>query len=185
MIQFQIHDKNSAPAASRPVLAQTEKVFGFVPNIIGMFAESPAALKGYTGVAGAFASSSFSAAEQQTVLLETSRENGCEYCMAAHSTVAGMEGVPEDVIRALRDGSPIDDPRLEALRLFTRKVVEGRGRLPNTDVQSFLDAGFTRAQILEVLLGVTQKTLSNYANHIAGTPLDEAFAESAWAVQSV
>jgi alkylhydroperoxidase family enzyme len=88
--------------------------------------------------------------------------------------------VPDHVVQAIRAGRPIVDYKLEALRRFTAAVVTMRGWPSEADTRGFLDAGYTRAQILEVVLGVGMKTLSNYTNHIADTPLDHAFAKAAW-----
>lgn len=181
MSQFQIHTAETAPEESKDIMEKVNEKYGFTPNLIGELAESPAAVKAYTAVADAFSNSSLSPVEQQVVLLTTSFENKCHYCMAAHSTVAGMVEMPEDVLRALRDGEAIaSDPKLEALRQFTRRVVTERGWVEDADVQRFLDAGYSRENLLDVLAGVTQKTLSNYANHIAETPVDEQFQPKAW-----
>ncbi len=181
MTDFGVHTIKSAPEASRPILEKAQKTLGFVPNLYGIFAESPAMLEAYATLGGIFdRSTSFSATERQVVLLTAIFENECDYCMAAHSTIAGMQCVPDDVVQALRGGEPIPDARLEALSDFARKVVRERGWVSEGDVQAFLDAGFTQAQLLEVILGIGMKTLSNYANHIARTPVDEAFQANAW-----
>ena len=114
------------------------------------------------------------------VLLAVSVENGCEYCVGAHSVIADMSDVPTPVTDALREGEAIEDSRLQALRRFTEQVVATRGYPSSEDTRAFLDAGFESRQILDVVLGVGMKTLSNYTNHIAGTELDEAFAHRAW-----
>jgi len=114
------------------------------------------------------------------VILTASRFNECGYFMAAHSVVARMQKVPADVIEAIRNDQPIDDGRLEALRAFTRAAVEQRGWLSASDITNFLAAGYTKAQVLEVILGISFKTLSNYVNHVTETPLDDAFATQAW-----
>ena len=176
-----IHSPETAPEASRPFLEATKKRFGFSPNIAGALAESPAALEGYLTLARLFAGTSFSPVERQIVLIAASVVNGCAYCVAAHSTMAAGERVAEDVIAALRDGEPIADARLEALRRFVEILVEKRGWASDREVQSFIAAGFSRRQVVEVLLGITQKTLSNYVNHLADTPLDDAFAPRQWA----
>ena len=77
-------------------------------------------------------------------------------------------------------GTPLPDARLQALSAFTRQLVEKRGWVSADDVQEFQGAGFTQAQVLEVILGVGMKTLSNFANHIADPPVDDAFAANAW-----
>lgn len=180
MSPFNIHTPESAPQGSRPILEGAQKALGFVPNLYGTFAESPELLKAYTTVGQIFDQTSFTPTERQIVLLATSAINGCDYCMAAHSTIAGMQSVPADVVAALRDDQPIADPKLEALRQFTTKLVEKRGWADEADVNAFLAAGYTKAQVFEVVLGVGMKTLSNYTNHIAATPLDEAFQPQAW-----
>jgi len=114
------------------------------------------------------------------VILAISRFHDCRYCVAAHSVVAGMQNVPADVVEAIRNDKPIADQRLEALREFATRMVEKRGWLSEDDQVRFLEAGFTKAQALEVILAVSYKTLSNYINHIAETPLDNAFLSAAW-----
>ena len=180
-----IHSPETAPEASRPLLEATKQRFGFSPNILGALAESPAALEGYLSLAKLFAGTSFTATERQTVLIAASAKNGCAYCVAAHSTMAAGEKVAEDVIAALRDGEPIADARLEALRKFTEILVDKRGWASHGEVQEFINAGYNRRQVIEVLLGITQKTLSNYVNHLADTPLDDAFAPREWAASRV
>lgn len=180
MSQFDVHTKETASTESAELLATAEKAFGFVPNLLGVMAESPAMVKAYMTMGQLFDESSFSATERQVVILTISRFNKCDYCMAAHSVIAGMQKVPADAIEAIRNDQPIADGRLEALRTFTRAVVEQRGWLPANDIATFLAAGYTKAQVLEVIFGVSFKTLSNYVNHVAETPLDDAFAAQAW-----
>lgn len=180
MAEFKIYHTENAPVGSREILETAGKKYGFVPNLLGVLAESPAALEAYTAVGAAFEKSSLSPVEQQVVLLSTSFENGCTYCMAAHSTVAIKVGAGNEVLKALREGSRLPDDRLEALRLFTRSVVEHRGLVSQDDLESFLRAGFDKAQVLEVITGVAQKTLSNYTNHVAHTPVDAVFQAQAW-----
>jgi len=176
---FPIHTIDSASVGSQPMLSGAKSAFGFVPNLLGMLAEAPAALESYLAVSSAFQKSSLTPAEQQVVLLAVSVMNECRYCVAAHTMIAVGAKVPGEVVEALRSRGPIADPKLEALRRFTEAVVQERG-WAEQELPGFLAAGYTRAQVLEVLVGITQKTLSNYANHLAETPLDAAFATSAW-----
>jgi len=180
MAEFNVHTKETAPAGSVPFLEATEAKFGFVPNLIGELAESPVAVEAYLALAGIFAKSSFTPAEQQVVLLTSNFENECHYCMAAHTGAAKRAKLSDAAIDALRAGTPIPDTRLEALSVFTRKVVTQRGWVSEADVDAFLAADFTRAQVLEVITGVAFKTISNYTNHVAETPLDAVFATMAW-----
>jgi len=181
MSEFEVHTKETAPTESAQHLATAEKAYGFIPNLLGVMAESPATLGAYLSMGQQFEQSSFSATERQIIMLATSRFNECDYCMAAHSVIAGMQEVPNAVIEALRNDQPIDDRKLEALRVFTSKVVEKRGHMSPADIAAFLAMGYTNAQVLDVIFGVSFKTLSNYVNHVAETPLDDAFATQAWA----
>ncbi len=180
MTDFTLFDESTAPEGSRAILEKARKGLGFVPNLYAAFAASPSALEAYTATADLFAKSSFSPLEQQIVLLSVSAENECHYCVAAHTTISQMQKLDSDVVAAVRNGGPISDAKLEALRVFTTKVVRERGWVKREDVQVFLDAGYTKANVVEVLQGVSFKVLSNYLNHIAATPLDEAFQPNAW-----
>lgn len=180
MTNFTIHTEETAPEASKPFVKGTVKAFGFLPNLSATFAESPAMIEAYGTLAGIFDKTDLTATERQIVSMTTSRLNGCTYCMAAHSTVSQMQKVPDDVIESLRNGTPIADPKLRALQTFTARLQETRGHVPHDEVEAFLAAGYTKANILDVIVGAGLKTLSNYTNHIAGTPVDAAFQANAW-----
>jgi uncharacterized peroxidase-related enzyme len=177
---FEIHTEEQAPEEARSMLEKVREAYGFVPNLMGVLAEAPAALESYLALGQAFGKTSFTPVEQQVLLLSVSRFNGCTYCMAAHSAAATMAGMEDETLRALRKGRDLTDPHLEALRRFTTVVQESRGEPSRDEIKAFLAQGFTRAQVLEVLVGVAMKTLSNYTNHLANTPLDEAFADFRW-----
>jgi len=174
-MSYTVHDKSSAPSDARPLLEKAESGYGFIPNLLGIMAESPALLEAYMTMNQIFEKTDFSASERQVVLLAVSADNDCGYCKAAHTTIAGMQGVPEDVAKAAAEGRQIDDPKLEALRQFATRVVATRGNPSDEDLASFLDAGYERRHVLDVLTGVGMKTMSNYTNHIAETPVDEQF----------
>jgi len=178
--QFTIHSETTAPAASQPSLKAAEASFGMVPNLHKILAESPAALEGYATLWSIFDTTSFTRAERQIVYLTSNYENECRYCMAGHSVLAKGSGLADNHISAIRDGVALADPRLEALRAFTSKIVVQRGWVSEEDVQIFLNAGFTHQQVLEVILGVAVKVISNYTNHVADTPLDDFMAGTVW-----
>lgn len=179
-MQYAVHTVETAPDAARQMLAAAQNAYGFLPNLLAVMAESPALVKAYTTLSKIFEETSLSPAERQVVLLTTSFENECGYRVAAHSAIAGMQKVPQDAIEAIRRGAPIAHKKLEALHRFTGALVASRGWPSEQDVTAFLAAGYTKAQILEVVLGVGLKTLSNYTNHVAETPLDAAFQPLAW-----
>lgn len=180
-MSFILHDRNTAPDASKPVLDDVTKAYGFVPNLYRVFAESPLAISAYLQLSGLIKDlAALTPPEQQVVMIAVSVANGCDYCVAAHSVVGAMAKVPADTIGALRDDVAPADPRAAALAAFARSVVFHRGWVPPEDLQAFLDAGFTRAHVLDVLAINALKTLSNFTNHLAQTPLDAAFEPQAW-----
>ncbi|MEM7247031.1 MAG: carboxymuconolactone decarboxylase family protein [Acidobacteriota bacterium] len=178
---FPQHTLETAPTESRPHLETVKKAYGSIPNLMATFAGSPALLEGYLALGDIFDSlTAFDATERQVVLLATSYENECDYCMAAHTAIAGMQGVDADVIESLRKGEPLADTKLRALHDFTQAVVAKRGWVEDDDVQAFITAGYTKRHVLEVVLGVGLKTLSNFTNHVAQTPLDAQFKKFEW-----
>lgn len=177
--RFPLHDRSTAPDAAA-AFDEAEQNLGMVPNLIRKMASAPALAEGYLALNRLLQQSSLTPVEQGVLLLTVSRFHECDYCMAAHSMTGRMTGVPDEVIAALREDRPIDDPKLEALRRFTRAMIEQRGWIDEATQSAFLEAGFTPQQMLEVILGIGLKTLSNYTNHIAGTPVDDAMAGERW-----
>ena len=180
MSTFPTYTIDNAPSLSKAGLEDTKRAFGFVPNLQAHMAESPALLAGYSALWDLFSKSTLTPHEQQVVYLTSNFENNCHYCMAGHSTLAKMIKMDAGVIAALRAGTPLPDAKLEALHRFTTLVVRERGFLPDADVDAFLAAGYTRQNVLEVILGVATKVMSNYTNHIVHTELDAFMAGNEW-----
>jgi AhpD family alkylhydroperoxidase len=145
-------------------------------------ANLPGVLETYLDGYGRFRNDSgFNSVEQEVVFLTISRNNGCGYCMAAHSMLADMKsGVPAEVTDAIRENRAIPDPKLAALSTFTDVMVTKRGLPSKADVSAFLDAGYEEKHILGIILAISVKTLSNYSNHLFHTPVDEMFAGRKW-----
>lgn len=171
-------DTVSEPA--RDSLERAQRAFGFVPNLVGVLANAPIAARAYLALSEIFGTGTLSEIERQVVLLTVSVAHGCEYCVAAHSTVARGVRMPPAVLRALRTDEPLPEARLEALRRTTAALVARRGWLTDDERTRFTAAGYTEGQLLEVIVGVALKTLSNYTNHLASTPVDAAFAADTW-----
>lgn len=181
MTDFTVHTPATAPEASKPILDAVQKGFGgMIPNLYGVMAESPALVEAYQALGKIFSKTSLTDIERHVVWLTVNYENECTYCMAAHSVVAGHGGVPASEVDALRTGVALSDPKLEALRSFTAHMVQTRGWPDQAEIDALLAAGYTRTTILDVILGIGQKTLSNYTNHLANTPLDKPFEAAAW-----
>ena len=181
MSAYKVHTYDTAPAASRETLNTIQNVMGFVPNMLGVFAESPAVLKGSFALFGALGKGSLNDIEQQIVAITISRENSCHYCVAAHSTFATMANISASLLEAARTGAPFDDERLEALRSTTLKLLFSRGWLSTKDQQLFFAAGYSKEQLLEVIAWIGLKTLTNYINHVSNTPVDTQFERQSWA----
>lgn len=183
---FRVHTPETAPDASKPILHEAQENYGMIPNLYGVLAEEPAAVQAYAALNAALADSGLSPAEQQVAILATSIENGCSYCVAAHSSIVKMQELFDDAtLEALRAEEPLPDDRLEALRAFTVEMVRERGWVDQGTLQTFLDAGYEPRHVLAVVTVVALKTLSNYTNHVADTPLDEAFAGQRWSKDAV
>jgi len=180
MANFTLHDSNTAPDGARDFISGVEKKMGFVPSLYAVFAENPAVLNAYTQLADQLGKSGLTPLEQQVVTITASVENDCHFCVAAHTTIAEGQSLDLSVIAAVREDRAIEDPKLEALRVFTKKVVIDRGFVSDCDVDTFLNAGYDRAAVLAVILGVALKVISNYTNHVAETPVNEAFQKHAW-----
>jgi uncharacterized peroxidase-related enzyme len=170
---------------AKTVLEKTQAKMGMIPNMYGTMANSPAMLQTYVhGYSQFRENSGFTSAEQELVFLTISRENECHYCMAAHSFVAdNISMVPLVVTEAIRNDAPITDTKLSALRAFTQAMVISRGRPSEGDVDEFTQAGYSENHILDIILAISVKTISNYSNHVFDTPVDAAFAVRSWDVQ--
>lgn len=180
MSEFTVHTPETAPDGAKESLLASQKALGFIPNLHAVMAEQPALLEAYKTMTGLSARTGLDAVEQQVVFQVSNFENGCTYCVAAHSVISDGQRVPADVTDALRNGKPLADAKLNALAEFTRRVVTQRGWVSADQRQAFYDAGYTAADALAVIVLVSMKVLSNYTNHIADTPLDAAFESRRW-----
>ena len=177
---FTLHDTNTAPAASGEMLNGIQKSWGFVPNLHRILAQSPAALEAYSTLWGIAEKTSFTPQERNIVYLAIIYENECTYCMAGHTNLSRMAKVEPEAISAVREGRPIADPKLEALRRFATKVTRQRGVVSQADVAAFKAAGYDNQSVLDVLVLAATKLISNYTNHLAQTPLDPFMKGAEW-----
>jgi len=143
-------------------------------------AQSEPALRGYMALTDMLNKSSLTALERQVVLLETNRFNEAPYCMTGHSAIAHALGMPPDWLAALRDGEPLPDRRVEALRRFAFALLEGRGSASEEEWAAFHAAGYANEQALDVVLALTLKTLSNFTSRMGALPLDVGHQPWAW-----
>ena len=177
---FTLHDVDTAPAASAEILAAVKKAWGFVPNLHRVLAESPAAIEAYGALWGIAEKTSFTPIERNIAYLAIIYENECTYCMAGHTNLSRMARVDADHIQAVREGSPITDSKLEALRTFAASVTRNRGAVSEAEVNAFKAAGYDNRAALDVLVLAATKLISNYTNHLADTPNDDFMKGAEW-----
>ena len=166
----------SAPQGSKVTLQAIQRRNGFISNLMATFASSPTLLNGYVGLDTAWEeSSSFTAQERQLILLAASVENRCRYCIAAHATALNGLKVNPEYIQAVRNRDSLGDPRLDALVTLTRELVAERGFVAPKTWERFVAAGFNEVALLEVLIGVALKVISNYLDNLTPIAIDAAF----------
>ena len=132
-------------------------------------AEAPVALEAYLLLNDLVTKTSLTPAQQQTALLTVSVENECEFCSVAHTAMGKMQKANAQTLNAINSKGEVSDPKDHALVKFTQSIVKNRGHLDDSEIQAFLNAGFTKQQIFEIMLIVAMKTLSNYSNHLTKT----------------
>lgn len=177
---YTLTDTKDAQGSKQEIFERANAQFGFVPNIINAFSESPVLANAMLDLYTRLGDTNLSFVESHVVLQTINVQNKCTYCVPAHSTIARSKGVDTGLDEALRVQHRLDDPKLEALRLFTSQMVEQRGHFDDGQFQAFLEAGYTREHALEVIYLHTVKTLTNYGNHLAGTDLDKPFQALEW-----
>jgi alkylhydroperoxidase family enzyme len=177
---FPSHDLDTAPEASVPLLDASRKAFGRLPGLHKVMAESPQMLEGYQALHRLFSETAFDAEELTVVWQAINVEHECHYCVPAHTGIAKRMKVSDEIIDALRDETPLPSAKLEALRSFTLGMLRQRGAVTEDQMQAFFGAGYGHRAVLDVILGLAQKVMSNYTNHVARTPLDDAAKPYAW-----
>ncbi len=179
-----VHTIESAPETSKPLLENSKKAFGRLPSLHGVMAESPGLLEGYQRLHQLAIDSAFTPEERTVVWMAVNVRHACHYCVPAHTGIAKREGIDDTIIDALRNETPLPDAKLETLRDFTLAVVETRGRPSADQIAAFEAAGYGERAILDIILIIAQKVMSNYTNSIFDTPTDAAFEKFLWQPKS-
>ncbi|HLX16299.1 MAG TPA: carboxymuconolactone decarboxylase family protein [Bradyrhizobium sp.] len=161
-----------APPAAQPLLEAVKKQFGVVPNLFRLVSISPAALEGFLGLSGALAKGRLDATTRGRIALTVAEINGCDYCLSAHTYLGkNLVKLSDAEMAANRDGGSTDPKAAAAVR-FAAEIVKTRGHVADADLRAVKDAGYTDAQIIEIVLHVALNTLTNYANVVAKTEID-------------
>jgi len=162
----------TSPTAAQPLLQAVKKQLGVVPNLFRLVGNSPAALEGYLGLNGALAKGELEAPTRERIALAVAEINGCDYCLSAHSYLGkNLAKLSDAEISANRDGRSTDSKADAAVR-FAAKVVAARGHVSDADVEAVRQAGYTDAQLIEIVVHVALNTLTNYVNEVAKTEID-------------
>jgi len=177
MTKFTLYTQESAPESSKDLLKRSLKEFGMIPNLHAIMAEAPALLESYQEAHRLFQTTSFNADELTVVWQTINVEHECHYCVPAHAMIASSMEVDASITACIKAGEVLVDPKLEALRTVALILVRERGRITDEQKNTFYSAGYTKQQLLEVVLGISQKVMSNFINHIADTPIDAPFAK--------
>jgi uncharacterized peroxidase-related enzyme len=171
----------NAPEAARAALQTAEKNNGFLPNLLRILANAPVALETYLTVSGINARSSLELAEREVVQITAAATHGCGFCVAGHTAVAYKKaGLDEATVQALRALQPVADPKRNAIATFTKAVIASRGSVPDADLETFRNAGYSDEAALEVVLGVSLATLCNFANNLGQPPLNSQLEAYRW-----
>ena len=163
---------SAAPAASQPLLAAVERQLGSVPNLFRLVANSPAALEGYLGMSGALGKGELPAQTRERIALAVAEVNGCNYCLSAHTYLAkNLARLDDAEITANRGGTSLDAKADAAVR-FAAQVALRRGKVGADAVAAVKAAGYSDAQIIEIVQHVALNTWTNYVNEVAVTEID-------------
>jgi uncharacterized peroxidase-related enzyme len=163
---------DAAPTASQPLLKAVNSQLGSVPNLFRLVATSPAALEGYLSMSGALRKGTLSAATGERIALAVAEINGCGYCLAAHTYLGkNLARLDDEEIATNREGGS-NDAKADAAVRFAARVVQARGHTSEKDLQAVRAAGYTDAQIIEIVQHVALNTWTNYINEVAKTDID-------------
>ena len=173
MARLTIHTVETAPKKATPRVEAALKANGFLPNLIGVLANSPEALAFYQEVGKLNGETSLTPGEREVVQILAAKINECGFCVAGHTKLATLKKLlTADQIAAVRAVSPIDDAKLNALSDFTQQVIAKKGNVSDDELQAFFAAGYNQQQAVEVVLGVALATLCNYTNNLARTEIN-------------
>jgi uncharacterized peroxidase-related enzyme len=173
---YSVPTKAEVSPSNQVLFDNLQKGLGFVPNLYAYFAKSETALGDYLALQNR--KSSLRAKEREVVNLVTSQLNGCRYCQSAHTVIGKMNGFTDDQILEIRRGSAQFDTKLDALAKFTASVVENRGKATEESKEAFFAAGYNEGNMIDVIIVIGDKIISNYIHNLTGFKIDFALAEA-------
>ena len=161
-----------APAASQPLLEGVKKQLGVAPNLFRLVANSPVALQGYLALSSALSKGALSAATRERIAIAVAEENGCNYCLSAHSYIGKNLLKLDDAELAANRSGASNDPKADAAVRFAVKVLRARGRVSDDDLRAVKLAGYDDGAVIEIVQNVALNVWTNYLNEVAQTDID-------------
>ncbi|WP_418513568.1 carboxymuconolactone decarboxylase family protein [Corallibacter sp.] len=175
MTRFNVPARGDVSENNQAIFDNLNKGLGFVPNLYAYFAKNETALGDYLTLQNR--KSTLKTKEREVINLITSQINGCRYCQSAHTALGKMNGFTDDQIIELRKGSASFDTKLDALVKFTASIVENKGRATQESKEAFFDAGYTEANLIDVVMVAGDKIISNYIHNLADFKIDFPLAQ--------
>jgi AhpD family alkylhydroperoxidase len=172
---FTVPTREEVSSNNQQIFDSLHKMIGFVPNLYAYYAKSETALGDYLALQNR--KSTLNGKQREIINLVTSEINGCRYCQSAHSVFGKFSGLTEEQILEIRKGSASFDSKLDALVQFTTAVVENRGKVSIDAKETFLNAGYSEGNLIDTVIIIGDKTISNYLHNITGLEIDWPLAE--------
>lgn len=170
MTTFNVPTKNEVNTTNKAVFKKLEDALGFVPNLYATYAHSETALENYLTLSNG--KTSLNNKEKEVVKLAVSEVNRCNYCLSAHTAIAKMNGFKDDEILEFREGRSSFNSKFNALAAIAKNMTENRGNTDQIILNNFLNAGYTKANLVDTIVLVGDKTISNYLHSTTKVPVD-------------
>ena len=170
MSTFNVPAREEVSENNQAIFDNLKNQLGFVPNIYAAMAHSNTALEAYLQFSGS--KTTLSAIEKEVIDLAVSQVNGCQYCQAAHTAISKMKGLKDDQILELRQGNASWDAKLNALSNITKEIAVNRGNINNDTLEAFYHAGYTKANLVDLIVAVGMITVTNLFHNVTDVEID-------------
>lgn len=170
MENFPIPTKEQVSPANQAIFDNLKGMVGFVPNLYAILAHSDNALGDYLTLQNR--KSSIRAKEREVINLVVSQVNNCSYCLSAHTQFAKMNGFTDEQILAIRRATISFDPKLDALAKLVKSTTENRGHVSPAVLENFFAAGYTEGNLIDVVIVIGDKIITNYLHALTNIPVD-------------
>ncbi|QLB12177.1 putative peroxidase-related enzyme [Bisgaardia hudsonensis] len=179
MARLTVHSISSAPEEAKARMEAVQRNNGFIPNLIGVLANSPQALAFYQEIGKMNGTNSLTAEEIEVVQITAAVHNGCDFCVAGHSKIAKLRlKMPAPILEALRNRTAIEgNLKYQALAVFTMQLIDKRGQVSDAELTAFKSVGYSDQNVLDVIMGIALATLCNYANNVAQTEINPELSD--------